>query len=136
MNLTLSNNALSGNLMGTPVYGMTRSAFGGTPPPAGIYDISPPVGDPMFGMYAILTPVTGGAPGGGSSSVAGFGKFFHKPDDVFPKLQIPKGPGSPSQMLVLSDRVIPGRNCIIVSLGFADMMNALQSAGGGRITIA
>jgi hypothetical protein len=78
MNLTLSHNTLSGNLMGTPVYGMTRSAFGGTSPPAGLYDISPPVGDPMFGMYAILTPVTGGASGGGSSSVAGFGKWARK----------------------------------------------------------
>jgi hypothetical protein len=140
MNLTLSNNTLSGNLMGTPVYGMTRSALGGASPPAGLYNISPPVSDPMFGVYAVLTPVTGG-----SSSLASTGKHFDRKlfDPVnfdhkhfFPKLQIPKGPGTLSQVLVLSDRVIPGRNCIVMSLGFADMMSALQSAGGGQITIA
>ena len=124
MNLTLSNNTLSGNLMGTPVYGMTRSPFGGASPPAGVYAISPPVSDPMFGMYAILTPVTGASSAGGSSLVGAYGKFFRKaerpPDPVF----------------VLSDRVIPGRNCIVMSLGFADAMSALQSAGGGQITIA
>jgi hypothetical protein len=39
-------------------------------------------------------------------------------------------------VLVLSDRVIPGRNCIVMSLGFAGVMSVLQSAGGGQIAIA
>jgi hypothetical protein len=39
------------------------------------------------------------------------------------------------QVYVLSDRPIPGRDCIIVSFGFADMMSALNAAGGGQITI-
>src|ERR1035437_9085944 len=68
MNLRLSKNTISGNLMGTPVTGMTRSAVGGTSPTAGLYDISPPISDPVFGMHAYLTPATGSSPAGSAKT--------------------------------------------------------------------
>ena len=39
------------------------------------------------------------------------------------------------QVLVLSDKQIAGRNCLIVSLGFADLMLGLQAAGGASLTV-
>jgi hypothetical protein len=37
------------------------------------------------------------------------------------------------QVFVLSDRPVLGRNCIVVSSGFADLMDALQTSGGARV---
>jgi hypothetical protein len=37
---------------------------------------------------------------------------------------------------VLSDRPVLGRNSIVVSSGFADLMDALQTSGGARVRVA
>jgi hypothetical protein len=55
--------------------------------------------------------------------------------DVMKLVQAQQSPAT-GQLYVLSDRPIPGRNCIIMSSGFADVMSALKAAGGGLITIA
>ena len=39
-------------------------------------------------------------------------------------------------VFVLSQKAIPGRNSIIVSSGFADLMDALHAAGGATITVS
>jgi hypothetical protein len=39
------------------------------------------------------------------------------------------------QMLVLSDKPIAGRNCLIVSQGFADLMQGLDASGGATLTV-
>ena len=39
------------------------------------------------------------------------------------------------QVLVLSDKPIAGRNCLIVSLGFADLMLGLQATAGATLTV-
>ena len=39
------------------------------------------------------------------------------------------------EVLVLSDKPIAGRNCLIVSLGFADLMLGLQASGGAALTV-
>jgi hypothetical protein len=72
------------------------------------------------------------------------------PDDSaqFPKMQPRGGPaefpkmqpapqhvdGAPSA-LVLSQRAIPGRYCLVVVAGFADLLSALRAAGGAQILI-
>jgi hypothetical protein len=168
MNLRLTKNTIVGNAMGTPVSGMTRSAFGGASPVAGLYSISPPVSDPIFGMYAVLTPVAGPSPAGGAQAAVrhrvGAADYYTIKGRIAP-LQASKVESQPGgsmawsgdvvkqvraskmevvaqqtsatgPLYVLSDRPIPGRNCIIVSRGFADVMSALKAAGGGQITIA
>jgi len=39
------------------------------------------------------------------------------------------------EILVLSDRPIAGRNCLVASLGHADLMLALQATGGATLTV-
>jgi hypothetical protein len=39
------------------------------------------------------------------------------------------------EVLVLSDKPIAGRNCLVVSLGFADLMLGLQATGGATLTV-
>ena len=160
MNLRLTKNTIMGNAMGTPVSGMTRSAFGGASPVAGLYSISPPVSDPIFGVYAILTPVAGPSPAGGAqaavrhcvavaqniiicrtapfeaATVGGSrGGSVAWSGDTGKMVQAQQA-STAGPLYVLSDRPIPGRNCIIVSQGFADVISALKAAGGGQIIIA
>jgi hypothetical protein len=40
-----------------------------------------------------------------------------------------------SGTFLLTDRLLPGRKCIVVTTGFANLVQALQSAGGARITV-
>jgi hypothetical protein len=56
-------------------------------------------------------------------------KFFQKPGT-----SPPTAPGG--QVFVLSDRPVLGRNCVVVSSGFADLMDALQTSGGARVRMA
>jgi hypothetical protein len=39
------------------------------------------------------------------------------------------------EVLVLSDKPIAGRNCLVASLGFADLMLGLQATGGATLTV-
>jgi hypothetical protein len=61
-------------------------------------------------------------------------KLFEKPIDFQKADPIHSAGGG--QVFVLSDRPVLGRNCIVVSSGFADLMDGLQKAGGARVTVA
>ena len=39
------------------------------------------------------------------------------------------------EILVLSDKPIAGRNCLVVSVGFADLMLGLKASGGASLTV-
>ena len=39
------------------------------------------------------------------------------------------------EVLVLSDRAIAARNCLVVTLGFADLMLGLEASGGATLTV-
>ena len=70
-------------------------------------------------------------------------KVFQKPGatatsigaKVFEKPLEKRGAGA-GQVFVLSDRPVLGRNCVVVSSGFADLMDSLQTAGGAGVTVA
>jgi hypothetical protein len=76
-------------------------------------------------------------------------KIFLKPDarstsisqKLFEKPMAARRMGHPAssaggQAFVLSDRPVLGRNCVVVSSGFAGLMDGLQKAGGARVTVA
>ena len=46
-----------------------------------------------------------------------------------------EGQALAKEVLVLSDKPIAGRNCLVVSLGFADLMLGLQVSGGATLTV-
>lgn len=189
---------IAGNLGGKFLHCTMRPAQGGALPPAGEYEILPPVIDPIYGRLALMTPV-GGSGGilaqkhpdklfnlaavsdkrfyppavsdkvyqkpdaalpalsgkvfpkmSGKLSPAASASFFLKPDaakfgekplatavsDKFfqkPDASPPSAAGG--QVFVLSDRPVLGRNCIVVSSGFADLMDGLQTSGGARVRV-
>jgi len=143
---------IAGSLGGRFLHCTMRPAQGGALPPAGDYEILPPMNDPIYGRVALMVPVgVAGAIRTGltmekavQSSVA-----FLKPDVTptakgqkdYEKPMAARRMGHPpgaagGQAFVLSDRPVLGRNSIVVSSGFADLMDALQTSGGARVTVA
>jgi hypothetical protein len=140
----VASRAIAGNLGGKPVHCMMRPAQGGALPPAGDYEILPPVSDPIYGRLALMAPAGQlaaiewnwtTAPAGGLAASEKYlkdaAKFWEKPLGE----QKPDSAGG-GGVFVLSDRPVLGRNCIVVSSGFADLMDALQTSGGARVTVA
>ena len=134
---------------------MANPPLAGTAAVAGMYVIQPPVVDPVFGLMAVVTPVSGA--GGGASGIKDYGgdqvfkfwdkvvpgggatdgKFFGKVvpgggDQVF-KFWDKSSLGGGSASFVLSSAQIPGRNCLVVHSNFSDLMDALTAAGGATV---
>ncbi len=151
----LASATISGNVGGKALHVTMRLLQTG--PPAGNYDIHPPVNDPIYGLVALMTPSTfspGGAASHASKIESGGGmaeayKAFSSPQaaifikveggmalygKVFPKTQ--GGMASTGQVFVLSSRPILGQNSLVVSHGFADLMDALQAAGGASVALS
>lgn len=157
---------ITGSLGGRFLHCTMRPPQGGALPPAGDYEILPPVSDPVYGRLAVMAPVGGSfnPPAAGCRSYpAVTQKLFFKPDaakfwekplatavsgKVFQKplatavsdrriaFKPDQTPGAAgAQVFVLSDRPVLGRNSIVVGSGFADLMDALQTAGGARVTM-
>ena len=149
---------ISGSLAGQ-LLSCLVSALPGSMPPAGVYQIQPPVEDLVFGQVAVMTMVGrsdgGGAtsaevmrrlPGGASASyefnpqggvsASLFDKFVPQGGvsaSIFEKM-VPQGSGGSA--FVLSSRPIPGRNCLVIQSNFADLMDTLQKAGGATVRFA
>jgi hypothetical protein len=64
-------------------------------------------------------------------------KLFVKPDYTTKAKKFDSGDiRQTGQVFVLSNKPVLGRNCIVISSGFADLMDGLQTAGGARVTVA
>ena len=141
----VGSRTIAGNLSGKFLHCTMRPAQGGALPPAGEYEILPPVSDPIYGRLALIVPAGGSAAirigkhGRLSATISDvsvqvcFGKsavsgFIERPDTT--------KSAAGGQVFVLSDRPVLGRNCIVVSSGFADLMDGLQTSGGARVTVA
>lgn len=166
----LGSRVIAGNLGGKSLCCAMRPAQGGTLPPAGDYEILPPMNDPVYGRVALMVPVGGSGavraqmamqkclvtaklfmkPDWGTPAVAtkfetppavgmkferpaGVGMKFERPPAVGTKFERPGANGG--QVFVLSNRPVLGRNCIVISSGFADLMDGLQTSGGARVTV-
>jgi hypothetical protein len=150
---------ISGNLAGKFLNCTMRPPQGGALPPAGDYQILAPMNDPIYGRVALMVSVGGsgavdvgltlqkclvavGAASRGGWDVTVNAKAL-KPDVRSTamsnrKMGMPDAspPGQTSgQVFVLSNKPVLGRNCVVVSSGFADLMDGLQAAGGARVTV-
>jgi hypothetical protein len=131
---------IAGNLAGISLYCTLRPSQGGALPPAGDYEISAPVSDPIYGKLALMTPAGGSA----AIPIGKFEKHLQKSDHElantfasvsgFLKFWRPGASGGP--FFVISGQPIVGRSTIIVTAGFADLMDGLQTAGGANVTVA
>ena len=150
MQLKLSNNAITGSLAGKLIHCVVRMSRGTGSPARGEYVIPPPVSDPIYGHTAMVIPSTPGSKGVAGAlhfKVPGLGSSA----GIFktPGLRSSAGGGAmesaggagaerqstTKEVLVLSDRPIAGTNCLIISIGFADLMEGLQTTGGASLTV-
>jgi hypothetical protein len=132
------SSALTGSVGGKNMHVTIRP--GGAAPPPGNYDIHPPVQDPIYGMVALMVPSA--SPGSlPFDTVAAKLALANTHPQAFQYRGSPavvpavQSVNTLSQPFVLSDKPIPGRNCIVVSAGFADLMDALQASGGTTIKV-
>jgi hypothetical protein len=150
------SSALTGSVGGKNIHVMIRP--GGAAPPPGKYEIHPPVEDPIYGMVALMMPV--GSPGALVSGkqekwqpammaspgalVSGKQEKWQPTMMMMPasKVNVPsmdakqfQSPSEATQVFVISHNPIPGRNAVVVSSGFADLMDALQAGGGATIQV-
>ncbi len=76
-------------------------------------------------------------------ATAGVGKFdaanFYKMGSGFTqvsaKFETAASPAAASVFL-LSNRSIPGRNCLVVGVGFSDLIDALTTSGGATVQVS
>jgi len=158
---------IAGSLGGKFLNCTIRPPQGGALPPAGDYEILPPMNDPIYGRVAVMASVGQSGPvrvelamqkclvsasfflKPEATPTAIGQKIFLKPDarstsisqKLFEKPMAARRMGHPAssaggQAFVLSDRPVLGRNCVVVSSGFADLMDGLQKAVGARVTVA
>jgi hypothetical protein len=129
-----------GNIAGKALHVTMRLSQVGPAPPAGAYDIHPPVNDPIYGLIALMTPSTS-SPGAAvthTTKMEGGGmtateKVFRPQASFFIKQG---GMTSTGQVFVLSSRPILGQNSLVISHGFADLMDALTAAGGASVALS
>jgi hypothetical protein len=150
-----------GNIGGKELHFTARPAKNGAHPPPGHYQIHPPTNDPIYGMVALMTPLGPQVPSGAKEfnadkfmpSHAKFAPVGVKDSPVAGKFAPPaydwikagKGKGAvgvkerpgtlANHTFVLSSRPILGQNSLVVMVGFADLMDALQAAGGASVTV-
>lgn len=139
----LANGTVTGFIANKAISFKTQPATTGSKPPAGNYVIHPPVNDPIYGLVALMTPV------GSSGSGNAMGKVYISPILTETKINtelavaklagpafIKTGPLKPKVVFVLTSRPISGQNSLVVTSGFADLLDALQTAGGTTVTVA
>ena len=143
-----SSRTLTGGLGGKFLHCTMRLGQGGDFPPAGDYEILPPISDPIYGMVALMVPARGlgakdifkyekpllehkdWAGGGGVPSVCAYEFYVHiKGED-----ESPSSKGG-RQIFVLSDKPVLGHNSIVLNSGFADLLDALQTSGGAMVEV-
>ena len=149
--LTFRNGSITGVLAGVPLQVFVNPTQPGCVPAAGDYHIEAPVNDPVFGPIAVLVPknqpgqstglaaaVVRRLPLGTAEAVA----TIARKQTVSPlsrsiaSMTKQERPGSSGSTFVISGSVIPGMNCLQVTLGFAALISGLQQTGGAEITIS
>lgn len=121
--LDLKGLQVSGSVQGRSIIGRINAAR----PLAvagGLYDLTPPFSDPVFGVVVTALP---------SASVrSGIGLAYEMKNVMVSSLTRPT---VPSGSFVISDHPIPGLFALVMSAGFNDLAAALKTSGGGQITV-
>jgi hypothetical protein len=106
--LTIQKGFLKGYVDGHYHHCPMRPAQQGVVPPAGDYAIQPPVNDPVYGSVALMVSI---------------------PDRVV------GGAEGPATVFELCDKPVVGKDGIVVTHGFARLMDDLQKAGGAQASV-
>jgi hypothetical protein len=130
-------NQLRANLAGKFLTCFFRPLLGATLPP-GKYKISSPMHNSVYGTFALLSaagPAAGVAGHKDWLSAAGpaVGLADHK--DWVTRSDWIEFSINQSGVFVLVARPLAGRNGIVITSGFAELMAALQQAGGATVTV-
>ena len=139
--LTLAKNSLSGSVKGRPINALTLDLGADGAPTAGEYDLLPPLTDPVFGSYIIAVRRGSGFKPGydwrkltAEPGVAPRHEGIKLPSSRMTWWKMPEGTtGEP--YFVLSKQPIPGRNCVVLSSGFSDLLDALSSVAEEVLTV-
>jgi hypothetical protein len=133
-NLQLRNGALTGVLAGKPLFCFLRSALGAAPP-AGQYVIRS-VQDSIYGPVMVL--VSGGAgkavmTDGGITAYKDGEDGVNRPGGGLVSDDWEARPGGST--FIVCGAPLPGRNCLVVTAGLSDLMDALKTVGSALITV-
>ena len=135
----LRGTTLIGHIGGRTIHLMIQPR--GAPPP-GNYEIHPPVQDPVYGMVALMVPTAGPASYANAPAALSPYQPVKLGTPAYVKMVSPaagltrvESPTRGPQVFVISDKPIPGRNAVVISSGFADLMDALHAHGGATIQV-
>ncbi|CAD5373293.1 hypothetical protein RA210_U30205 [Rubrivivax sp. A210] len=139
--LTLAKNAIAGTVMGRPVNAFALDGKADAAPAPGEYDLLPPLEDPVFGVYIIAVRRGSGFKPGydwrkltAEPGVAVRHEGIKLPTTRMVEWKMPAGASS-EDSFVLSKQPIPGRNCVVLASGFADLLEALKGAPEAALTV-
>jgi hypothetical protein len=107
----------------------------------GIYEILPPVADPLRGRIAICThleeesipSLLGGRSSVGSAIVGAVGHRVH-PAHAAVQHVLADGT-APAPTLILAGGPLGGSNVVVVITGFDELMDLLEESGGGSLEV-
>src|ERR1039457_2278302 len=129
-------NQLRANLAGKFLTCFFRPLLGATLPP-GKYKISSPMHNSVYGTFALLSaagPAAGVAGHKDWLSAAGPAAGLADHKDWVTRSDWIEFSINQSGVFVLVARPLAGRNGIVITSGFAELMAALQQAGGATVT--
>ncbi len=149
--LTFRGGVISGCTSGRNLQCFVSPGHPGMLPAAGEYRIGGPFDDPVFGPIAVMVPSHGLIdpgiveecmrrlpPPGGTSALFNptGGRFrFNLPGGIseMPKQEMPSNGGA---LFVLTNRAVPGRNCLIVTSSPKELFGALAAVDETLITVS
>lgn len=120
--LNLKGNLLTGNVKGTPISGMIGVSEGSALLP-GVYDLTPPVTDPVFGVVVTAVPL----------AVRSTMGYAYDLKNVM--VSSVAKTVAPAGAFIITERSVPGRSGLVMSAGFGNLASALRTSGGAQITI-
>ncbi len=121
--LDLKGLQVSGSVQGRSIVGRIGAA-GPVAVTGGLYDLTPPFSDPVFGTVVTALPA--------ATVRTGIGLSYEIKNVMVSSVTRPT---VPSGSFVISDHPIPGLFALVMSSGFNDLAAALKSSGGGQITV-
>jgi len=142
--LTLAQSTIRGFVAGKMVNCAVRSSPAGLTLPAGQYLLRPAANNPVYGLVMSIEPMRPGGQGPSSVKMTPAAlKMTPAAVKMTPaglkmapasKVDSPAAGFQPSGAIVISDRAIAG-NCLVVTLGFGDLVDAVQRAGGVTLIV-
>jgi hypothetical protein len=122
--LTLSHSTIRGFVRGKAISCTVRSSPAGLKLAAGRYLLRPAENNPVYGLVISIEPMPSQGPGPAAVKLP-----------AMPKV-VPSGTAAREggAAIVMSSRAIAG-NCLVVTRGFDDLVDAVQHTGGVTLIV-